>query len=339
VAIVTGASRGVGKGIAIALGAAGATVVVTGRTVSNDGHRLGGTIGETARLVDKAGGQGMACRVDHSKDAEVRRLVDDVVRKFGRVDILVNNAFSLPEPEDPARQLDKFWRLPLEFWDQMHTVGLRSHFVTSHAVAPLMVARRRGLIVNISSVGARMRIFNVPYCVGKSGVDRLAQTMAEDLHEFNVAAVSLWPGVVRTERILDMIASASDARDDFSSSATARAISQLLADRKIVARLIQSPELVARVTARLIGRPKLILSLLQSAELPAEAIGHLLSDEKIVESLTESPELTGHAIVNLAADPLIMKKSGRALVVAELAREYGFSEDNGRLPPLLISGQ
>jgi dehydrogenase/reductase SDR family protein 1 len=338
VAIVTGSSRGVGKGIAVALGAAGATVVVTARTEKIGAHRLGGTISETARLVDEAGGRGVARRVDHSKDWEIRRLVADIATRFGKIDILVNNVFSLPEPADPALQLAKFWQLPVKFWDQMHTVGLRSHFVMSHAVAPVMILRRQGLIVNISSVGAKMRIFNVPYCVGKTAVDRLTETMAQDLREFNVAAVSLWPGVVRTERILEMIASAIDEEGDSkSSSATARAIAQLLADPKVVARLMKSPELVARVTARLLGHPKLAMKLLQSTELTPEAAAYLLRDDKIVEGLTESPQLTGRAIVRLADDPSIMEKSGRVLVVAELAREYGFTEANGRMPPLLVS--
>ena len=337
IAIVTGASRGVGKGIAAALGEAGATVIVTGRTVTVDGHRLGGTIAETARIVDQAGGRGIARRIDHANDAEVIQLVEDVAREFGTIDILVNNVFSLPEPDDPAQQLAKFWQLPLEFWDQMHRVGLRSHFVISREVASLMVARGKGLIVNISSVGAKMRIFNLPYSVGKSAVDRLAQLMAEDLLEFGVAAVSLWPGVVRTERILDMIACATETTGNTASSATARAISQLLADPKIVARLMLSPELVSRVTKSVLAKPAMLRGLFQSGEVPAELIAQLLRDDKIVECLTESPEMTGRAIVSLATDPAMMQKSGRVLVVADLAREYGFTEANGRFPPQLLS--
>ncbi len=271
IAIVTGASRGVGKGIAKELGAAGATVVVTGRTVAEGGHRLGGTITETARLVDEGGGCGIARRVDHSNDAEVRDLIAGVNREFGKIDILVNNVFTVPESKNPKDQfLGKFWELPTEIWDQMHNVGLRSHFIASHAAAPLMIARRSGLIVNISSWGGRMFIFNVPYCVGKTAVDRLAQTMAEDLRGFGVAAVSLYPGAVRTERIIEVI---------------------------------------------------------QSGRAPFDP------------TKTESPELTGRAVAHLASDPKIMEKTGRVLVVAELAREYGFTEPDGSMPPLLMPAQ
>jgi len=339
VAIVTGASRGVGKGIALELGAAGATVIVTGRTIAKHSHRLGGTIAETARLVDGAGGRGVARRVDHRDDIQVRELVESVLREFGAVDILVNNAFSLPEPEDPRLLIAKFWNLPSEFWDEMHSVGLRSHFIASQAVAPSMVRRRSGLIVNISSVGGRIFVFNVPYSVGKSGVDRLTETMAEDLREFDVAAVALYPGVVLTERIRELIASVTSAPGqdevDFNNPA-AQALAELAANPEIVASLSKSPELMGRVMAHLAGRPKMILALLQSPQAASRVFVNLLRDPKIVANLTESPELTGRAIAHLATDFGIMAKTGQVLVVSKLAREYGFAEPDGRMPPLLI---
>lgn len=339
VAIVTGASRGVGKGVALELGAAGATVIVTGRTTAEQAHRLGGTISATARLINEAGGHAIARRVDHSNDMEVRDLIACVEREFGAVDILVNNVFSLPEPEDPRLLVAKFWNMPPEFFDEMHEVGLRCHFIASHAAAPAMVARRSGLIVNISSAGGRIYLFNVPYCVGKAGVDKLAETMAEDLREFEVAAVSLCPGMVMTERIREMIASAiepfgEDALE--SPNVMARAIAALASNPKVFATLTRLPELTRRVIARLAGRPKMILALLQSTEGYAGVVAYLLRDPKIVASLTESPELTGRAIVHLASDPRIMEKTGRVLTVAELAREYGFREADGRMPPLLL---
>ena len=240
VAIVTGASRGIGKGIATELGKAGATVVVTGRSTDPDSHRLGGTIGETARLVDEAGGRRVARRVDHSEDEQVRDLVASVHAEFGRIDILVNNVFCVPEPTGADEQIfGPFWQTPIWAWDAMHKVGLRSHFVASWYVAPHMVAARSGLIVNISSLGAREFFGSVAYCVGKTAVDRLAETMAYDLREHDVASLSLYPGTVRTERMLEAVQmsdGAYDLNDSQSPELTGRAVAALAADPLVLQR-------------------------------------------------------------------------------------------------------
>ena len=201
VALVTGASRGVGKGIALALGQAGATVYVTGRTVEPGSAPLPGTILETARQVDDRGGNGIAVRCDHADDEQVRAVVDRISRESGRIDILVNNVFAVPHGN---LFQGSFWEQPISFWDTMHRVGLRSHYVASALCAPMMVSAGRGLIANISSFGGASFQINVAYGVGKAALDRLARDMAHDLKPHGVLSVSLWPGIVRTERILAM---------------------------------------------------------------------------------------------------------------------------------------
>jgi dehydrogenase/reductase SDR family protein 1 len=199
VAIVTGASRGIGKGIAEALGAAGATVYVTGRTVTTEGAPLPGTVGETAELVTKLGGSGIAVQCDHANDEEVAALFRQVAERSGRLDLLVNNAATLP-PELHSGL--PFWEMPNSVWDSLIDVGLRSNYVATVLAAPMMIAQGGGLIVNVSSRGAGGYSFTPAYGVGKAGVDRLTADTAHELREQNVAVVSLWPGLVRTEGVV-----------------------------------------------------------------------------------------------------------------------------------------
>ena len=199
VALVTGASRGVGKGIALALGEAGATVYVTGRTLEEGDAPLPGTIGRTAREVNQRGGRGIALRCDHANDDDTRRVIERIQSDEKRLDILVNNVFALPRVDMFDRP---FWELPLGVWDTMHRVGLRSHYVATALAAPMMVKAKQGLVVNVSSFGGASFQISVAYGVGKAGVDRLARDMAHDLRDHGVTCVSLYPGIVRTERIV-----------------------------------------------------------------------------------------------------------------------------------------
>ena len=196
VAVVTGASRGIGKGIAIALGAEGATVYVTGRTVTPGSYPLPGTVGETAQEVDKRGGKGIAVKVDHANDDEVAALFEQVRREQGRLDILVNNAFALPEDLIVQKP---FWEKPLSNWE-MVDVGVRSNFVAAWHASHIMVPQKSGLIVAISGYVGVTYTYGVVFGTCKSAVDRMARDMAIELEPHNVASLSLWQGLTFTER-------------------------------------------------------------------------------------------------------------------------------------------
>ncbi len=198
VAIVTGASRGIGKGIALELGAAGATVYVTARSTTEADHPLPGTIGATAQEVDAIGGTGIAVALDHRDDDAVEALFDRVLTEHGRIDVLVNNAFIVT---DQLTSGLPFWEADLSNWDDMIDVGTRSAYVASVFAARAMVKAGRGVIVNVSSSGAEEYAWQVAYGVGKCALDRITADTAHELASHGVSVVSVWPGFVRTERI------------------------------------------------------------------------------------------------------------------------------------------
>jgi NAD(P)-dependent dehydrogenase (short-subunit alcohol dehydrogenase family) len=198
VAVVTGASRGIGKGIALALGAEGATVYVTGRTVTIGSYPLPGTVGETAAEVERRGGKGIAVKVDHAVDQEVAALFEQVRREQGRLDILVNNAFSLPEDLIEPKP---FWEKPLSNWE-MVDVGVRSNYVSAWHAAKIMVPQKSGLIVAISGYVGVTYTYGVVFGTCKSAVDRMARDMAIELKPHNVTSISLWQGLTFTERAI-----------------------------------------------------------------------------------------------------------------------------------------
>jgi NAD(P)-dependent dehydrogenase (short-subunit alcohol dehydrogenase family) len=203
VAVVTGASRGAGRGIAHALGSHGCTVYVTGRTESTGESSVAGTIGETAELVTAAGGRGVAVRVDHGNDDQVKALFEQVDREQGRIDILVNNAAII---RDEMMGRTKFWEEPLTVIDTLD-VGLRSSYVATVYAAPLMLPQRNGLVAFTSSSGAVHYAFGPAYGVPKAGTDKMAADMAFDFKEFGIAAVSIWMGSLLTDRVRNIIAS------------------------------------------------------------------------------------------------------------------------------------
>ena len=196
VAVVTGASRGIGKGIALALAAEGATIYVTGRTVTPGTYPLPGTVGETAAEVVRRGGKGIAVAVDHAKDDQVAALFERVRRDEGRLDLLVNNAFSLPED---LTEPQPFWEKPLSNWE-MVDVGVRSNFVAAWHAAKFMVPQRSGLIVAISGYVGVTYTYGVVFGTCKSAVDRMARDMAIELKPHHVASLSMWLGLTFTER-------------------------------------------------------------------------------------------------------------------------------------------
>ncbi len=210
VAIVTGASRGIGKGVALVLSEQGATVYVTGRTVTPGDYYLPGTVGQTAAECTErgkyAGGKGIAVACDHGDDAQVAGLFDRVADEQGRLDILVNNAFTL---SDDLLEPSGFWEKPLsnlEMWD----VGVRSNYVAAWHAARMMVPGRSGLIVAISGFAATTYTYGVVFGTSKSAVGRMTRDMAVELAPHGVAAVTLWQGLTLTEKARDNLAKMGD---------------------------------------------------------------------------------------------------------------------------------
>lgn len=236
VVVVTGASRGVGKGVALALAEAGATVYVTGRSVHKSTGALPGTINATAEEINARGGKGIAVACDHADDAQVKALFEQVKEEQGRLDILVNNVFVVP---DNLMEPGSFWEKPLTYWDDMINIGLRAQYVASYHAAPMMVAQKQGLIVNISSFGARCFIHTPLYGVGKAGADKMAHDMAKELRPHNVAALSLWLGIVKTERTAAVMDVAPQAYEALASG-------------------IESPEYPGRIIAAIAKLPDLM---------------------------------------------------------------------------------
>jgi NAD(P)-dependent dehydrogenase (short-subunit alcohol dehydrogenase family) len=197
IAVVTGASRGAGAGIACALGAQGATVYITGRSQREGDDSLPGTIHATAAAVNAAGGKGIAVACDHRDDSQVSALFERIaLEQGGRLDILVNNATFL---HDQLIEKGPFWKKSLDLVNILD-IGLRSSYVASYYAAPLMAHRKNGLIVFTSSFGANCYMHGAAYGAQKAGVDKFARDMAIDLREDNIAAVSIWMGMLRTAR-------------------------------------------------------------------------------------------------------------------------------------------
>lgn len=267
VAVVTGATRGVGRGIALAFGAAGMTVYVTGRsTVSSLGRLKGvplpGTLHETVLAIEALGGHGIAVPCDHRDDTAVRNLFERVANESGALDILVNNAAFI---HDSLIDPGGFWEKPLELAGILD-VGLRSAYVASYYAAPLMVQAGKGLIAFTSSFGGACYMHGPAYGAQKAGIDKFAADMAIDLASHGVAAVSLWLG----------------------------------------------PQLTERTRVAMSARPGQYQEFLKQGE---------------------TPEFTGRVIHALANDADLVSLSGQTLITAELARRYGVTEADGRVPP------
>ncbi|MEM8639675.1 MAG: SDR family NAD(P)-dependent oxidoreductase [Cyanobacteria bacterium P01_G01_bin.54] len=259
VALVTGATRGIGKGIAVALGAAGAIVYITGRSLNTDTATdgVGGGLAETQAAIARAGGTGIAVPTDHSQDEAVAALFEQIQdQQQGQLDLLINNVYGGVRAIRES-QGQPFWQADAGLWDACNNVGLRSHYITSRHGAQLMVQRRQGLIVTLSSWGGLAPLFGVAYGTGKAACDRLAVEMARELKPYNVASMPFWPGVVGTEHIaqaatgqspqdpspdsLDMFVARAEAamRDRFNWEAPdfiGRVIAALAADPQIMER-------------------------------------------------------------------------------------------------------
>jgi dehydrogenase/reductase SDR family protein 1 len=253
VAVVSGASKGVGRGIVRELARQGARVYATGRSAPDHERIDERTIG---------------IRCDHRVDAQVDAAFERILKENSAIDILVNNVWGGYE-----RMIDNgeftwprpFWQQPLWRWDAMFGAGVRAHYHASQVAAPSMIAQGHGLIVNISSFAALKHAGNVAYGVSKAATDKMTADMATELKPHGVTVVSIYPGLVRTEKVME-----AAAWLDLSNS--------------------------------------------------------------------ESPEFIGRAVVALATDPDVLRHSGKVLVAAGLAKEYGFTDLDGTTPrPLTLA--
>ena len=240
VAVVTGASRGAGRGIAEALGGAGWRVYLTGRTISED-H---------AQAVTAAGGEGIAVPVDHADDATVAELFERVDEENGQLDLLVNNAAAI---SDDLTGRGAFWEKPIQLADVLD-VGLRSAYVASWHAAPLLLRADRGLIAFTSSPGSVCYMHGPAYGAQKAGLDKMAADMAVDFGGSGVCAVSIWMGILLTERMRAAFHGTPDALAAFAEHAetpqfTGRLIDALYRDPELATlsgRTVIAAELAAR---------------------------------------------------------------------------------------------
>jgi NAD(P)-dependent dehydrogenase (short-subunit alcohol dehydrogenase family) len=243
VAVVTGASRGIGKGVALVLAEQGSTVYVTGRTVREGDYYLPGTVGGTAAECDArgrdSGGRGIAVACDHGDDDAVSALFERVRAEQGRLDILVNNAFTLSDDLlDPAG----FWDKPLtnlEMWN----VGVKSNYVASWHAARIMVPQKSGLIVAISGFAAVTYTYGTIFGTSKSAVDRMARDMAIELEPHGVASLAMWQGLTLTEKAQDNLAKMGDK---MTTSITSMQGSTVEHPGRVIAALAADPQVMKR---------------------------------------------------------------------------------------------
>jgi NAD(P)-dependent dehydrogenase (short-subunit alcohol dehydrogenase family) len=238
VAVVTGASRGVGKGIALALGGAGATVYVTGRSsrLVTDGTTEGlpGTVEDTADAVTAAGGVGLPVRCDHTDDAQVAELFDTIGRQHDRLDLLVNNAWSGYERSAEARFDTPFWEQPTWRYD-LFAGSLRAQYVAAQHAVRLMLPAGHGLVIGINYTDGDTYLGQAAYDMVKFAADRLSLGMARELRQYGVGSVSLLPGLVRTERVESVwqAVGSGPAAVAHSAEYVGRAVAMLLGDPNI----------------------------------------------------------------------------------------------------------
>jgi len=245
VAVVTGASRGIGKGIACALADEGATVYVTGRTVDAGTNPLPGTLGETVAQVNARGGKGVAVQMDLADDAQIAAVFDQVQRDEGRLDILVNNAMAIP----PA-MLERvgFWDKPLSEWEIFDT-GLRAAFIASWHAAKIMVPQGSGLIASLSGYVGVTYTYDVIFGTTKTALDRMMRDMGHELTPHGVAAVSLWQGFTYTERAVENLKSVPGMAAQLNSAAG----SSPEFPGRVIAALAKDPDVLAKSGGSLIN--------------------------------------------------------------------------------------
>jgi NAD(P)-dependent dehydrogenase (short-subunit alcohol dehydrogenase family) len=270
VALVAGATRGAGRGIACMLGEQGATVYCTGRSSRKGPVNAARpeTIEVTAEKVNAYGGVGIPVQVDHTVEAEVAALMARVQAEQGRLDILVNDIWGGDELAEWGKP---FWEQSIEKGLLMQQRGVTTHIITSHYAAPLMIAQRSGLIIEITDGDSPNYRGNLFYDLAKASVIRLALAQAEELRPHSITALALTPGFLRSEAMLDLFGVTEANWQDGAK---------------------KDPHFIA----------------------------------------SETPYFVGRAVAALAADPHVSAKAGQALSSWGLAREYGFTDIDGRRP-------
>lgn len=244
IALVTGASRGAGKGVALGLARAGYTVYVSGRSTVEGSAPLPGTVFATAREIDALGGRGIAVPCDHADDAQVAALFGRIRAEHGRLDVLFNNAAFI---HDEIVLPGGFWEKSIDIV-RILDVGLRSAFIASWHAAPLMIERKRGLIAMGSSFGASCYMHSPAYGAQKAGLDKMAWDMAIDLKSHGVACVSIWLGPLLTERTERVFAEHAEQYAGFAEQAETPQFTGLLLDR-----LYDDPALMEKSGQTLVG--------------------------------------------------------------------------------------
>lgn len=223
IALVTSGTRNVGKGIAIALGEAGATVYVTGRSIHE----------KDVAGITNSGGKGIAVVCNHENDEKVRSVFEQIKRDHGKLDILVNNAWGgynrLRNRKSYTGFIWKapFWEQPLDQWEEMFNVGVRSNYVSGFYAANLMLKQGYGLIVNISFYASQKYYGNVIYGVSKAAIDKMTMDMSEELKNYKIACVSIYPGYIDDRK------KAPNPKKE-TSIFVGRAISALASDKNIM---------------------------------------------------------------------------------------------------------
>jgi NAD(P)-dependent dehydrogenase (short-subunit alcohol dehydrogenase family) len=266
VALVTGASKNIGKGIALEVGASGAVTYLTARTVEDVPGQLA-SLARTAAEIEALGGSAIPVACDHTDDLQVEAVFERIKAEQGRLDVVVNVA----SPDFSEMVGVPFWDIPFQHMSNCLDIGPRSNYVTTALAArTMMLEQGSGVVINISSHGAETYLLSIPYGVGKAAIDRVTRDTAFELQPHGVAVVSLWPGLVLTEGLLANTVETDDGRREL----------------------------------------------------------HGLDI-----SFGETPKFNGRAVVALAADPKILERTGGSFWTASLAREYGFTEDDGHLPP------
>jgi NAD(P)-dependent dehydrogenase (short-subunit alcohol dehydrogenase family) len=270
VALVTGASKNIGKGIALEVAASGAVTYLTARSLEDVPGQLA-SLNRTVAEIEALGGTAIAVACDHTDDAQVEAVFDRIRSEQGRLDLVVNVA----SPDFSEMVGVPFWEIPFRHITNCLEIGPRSDYVTTALAARMMIPQGSGLVVNISSHGAEGYLLSVPYGVGKAAIDKVTKDTAFELRPHGVTALSLWPGLVLTEGLLANTVLTEDGRREL----------------------------------------------------------HGLD-----VSFGETPKFNGKAVVALAADPDILERAGGSFWTATLAREYGFTEDDGHLPPETPNG-